>query len=55
MNAVVPFPSKARPRLVKDEGQPVPVGEALVNALRDLPEPAKTILAPVADEVEGGR
>lgn len=51
MNAIVQFPERAG-RDLSQEPEPVPVGEALVDALRQLPEPAKTILSPIADEVE---
>ena len=52
MNAIVQFPDRAGRDGPTHDRQPVTVGEALVSALRQLPEPAKSTLSPIADEVE---
>lgn len=51
MNAILQFPDRAG-RDLREDSEPVSAGEALVNALRQLPEPAKSTLSPIADEVE---
>lgn len=51
MNAILQFPDRAG-RDLSEEPDPVSVGEALVNALRQLPEPSRTALSQIADEVE---